>query len=65
MWRMYSLLRLNSTIEMKICKNNNPLLLSFSVCNRDIIVIAGGVIPPQDYDELYASGCAAIFGPGL
>ena len=31
---------------------------------EDIIVIAGGVIPPQDYDFLYKSGVAAIFGPG-
>ncbi|MBV8521391.1 MAG: methylmalonyl-CoA mutase [Acetobacteraceae bacterium] len=30
----------------------------------DILVIAGGVIPPQDYDELYAKGVDAIFGPG-
>jgi methylmalonyl-CoA mutase len=30
----------------------------------DILVIAGGVIPPQDYDELYAKGIDAIFGPG-
>jgi methylmalonyl-CoA mutase len=30
----------------------------------DILVIAGGVIPPQDYDELYANGTDAIFGPG-
>ena len=30
----------------------------------DIIVICGGVIPPQDYDEMFASGVAAIFGPG-
>jgi methylmalonyl-CoA mutase len=30
----------------------------------DILVIAGGVIPPQDYDELYAYGTDAIFGPG-
>ncbi|MDR1516613.1 MAG: methylmalonyl-CoA mutase, partial [Dysgonamonadaceae bacterium] len=30
----------------------------------DIIVIAGGVIPAQDYDFLYKSGVAAIFGPG-
>ncbi|OPZ15527.1 MAG: Methylmalonyl-CoA mutase large subunit [Bacteroidetes bacterium ADurb.BinA261] len=30
----------------------------------DIIVIAGGVIPPQDYDFLYKAGVAAIFGPG-
>jgi len=31
---------------------------------EDIIVICGGVIPPQDYDELYACGVSAIFGPG-
>ncbi len=30
----------------------------------DIVVIAGGVIPPADYDELYANGTDAIFGPG-
>jgi methylmalonyl-CoA mutase len=30
----------------------------------DILVIAGGVIPPQDYDELYTGGTDAIFGPG-
>jgi methylmalonyl-CoA mutase len=28
------------------------------------VVIAGGVIPPQDYDFLYKAGVAAIFGPG-
>ena len=31
---------------------------------EDIMVIAGGVIPAQDYDFLYQSGVAAIFGPG-
>jgi methylmalonyl-CoA mutase len=31
---------------------------------EDIMVIVGGVIPPQDYDFLYQSGAAAIFGPG-
>jgi methylmalonyl-CoA mutase len=31
---------------------------------EDILVIAGGVIPPQDYKFLYDSGVAAIFGPG-
>jgi len=30
----------------------------------DIIVICGGVIPPQDHDEMRAMGVAAIFGPG-
>ena len=28
----------------------------------DVIVICGGVIPPQDYEFLYLSGAAAIFG---
>ena len=31
---------------------------------EDIIVTVGGVIPHQDYDELYRDGAAAIFGPG-
>jgi len=31
---------------------------------EDILVIVGGVIPPQDYDFLYKAGTAAIFGPG-
>jgi methylmalonyl-CoA mutase len=30
----------------------------------DIMVVVGGVIPPQDFDELRAAGAAAIFGPG-
>ncbi len=31
---------------------------------EDIMVIAGGVIPAQDYQFLYDAGVAAIFGPG-
>ncbi len=31
---------------------------------EDIMVIVGGVIPQQDYDFLFASGAAGIFGPG-
>jgi methylmalonyl-CoA mutase len=31
---------------------------------EDIVVIVGGVIPPQDYDYLYKAGAAAVFGPG-
>ncbi len=31
---------------------------------EDIMVIAGGVIPAQDYDFLYKAGVIAIFGPG-
>ncbi len=30
----------------------------------DILVVCGGVIPPQDYDELLKQGVAAIYGPG-
>jgi methylmalonyl-CoA mutase len=30
----------------------------------DILVVCGGVIPPQDYDFLTAAGVAAIYGPG-
>ncbi len=31
---------------------------------EDIMVVAGGVIPQQDYQELYDAGVAGIFGPG-
>ena len=30
----------------------------------DIMIVVGGVIPPQDYPELHAAGAKAIFGPG-
>lgn len=30
----------------------------------DIVLIAGGVIPRQDYDFLYKTGVSAVFGPG-
>jgi methylmalonyl-CoA mutase len=30
----------------------------------DIMVVAGGVIPPGDYDYLYERGIKAVFGPG-
>jgi methylmalonyl-CoA mutase len=30
----------------------------------DILVVVGGVIPPQDYDFLKSNGAAAVFGPG-
>jgi methylmalonyl-CoA mutase len=31
---------------------------------EDIMVVAGGVIPQQDYDFLYKAGVAFVFGPG-
>jgi len=31
---------------------------------EDIMVVAGGVIPPRDYDYLYETGVAGVFGPG-
>ncbi len=30
----------------------------------DIMIVVGGVVPPQDFAELRAAGAAAIFGPG-
>ena len=30
----------------------------------DVLVVCGGVIPPQDYDMLAEAGVAAVFGPG-
>jgi methylmalonyl-CoA mutase len=34
------------------------------VGREDAIVVAGGVIPKQDYDFLYKAGVDAVFGPG-
>lgn len=31
---------------------------------EDIVIVAGGVIPQQDYDALYKSGVHFVFGPG-
>jgi methylmalonyl-CoA mutase len=31
---------------------------------EDILVVVGGVIPPQDYEFLYQAGVAGIYGPG-
>jgi methylmalonyl-CoA mutase len=31
---------------------------------NDVLVVCGGVIPPQDYDALERAGVAAVFGPG-
>jgi methylmalonyl-CoA mutase len=31
---------------------------------EDILVVCGGVIPPQDYDALYKAGVTEVFGPG-
>jgi methylmalonyl-CoA mutase len=30
----------------------------------DIMIVVGGVVPPQDYEELTRAGAAAIFPPG-
>jgi len=31
---------------------------------EDIMIVVGGVIPPQDYEQLYKEGASAVFGPG-
>jgi len=31
---------------------------------EDILIVVGGVIPPQDYEFLYNAGAVAVFGPG-
>lgn len=35
-----------------------------TIGREDILVVAGGVIPPQDYPFLFDAGVAAVFGPG-
>src|SRR6202142_78733 len=41
-------------LKAELARNGRP----------DIMVIIGGVVPPQDYDELYKAGAEAIFPPG-
>ncbi len=31
---------------------------------EDILIVVGGVIPPQDFEALHAAGAAAVFPPG-
>jgi methylmalonyl-CoA mutase len=31
---------------------------------KDILVVVGGVVPPQDHEALFAAGVASLFGPG-
>ena len=31
---------------------------------EDLMIVAGGVIPPEDVETLYKAGAAAVFGPG-
>jgi methylmalonyl-CoA mutase len=35
-----------------------------SLDREDIMIVVGGVVPPQDFEELLASGATAIFPPG-
>ncbi len=35
-----------------------------AVDRGDIVIVVGGVVPPQDFDELYAAGASAIYPPG-
>lgn len=41
-----------------------PFLLSEDMGREDIVVVCGGVIPPQDYSMLEQVGVKCIFGPG-
>ena len=52
---------MSETVENSPKKSSKGLIIGIIIA---IIVIAGGVIPPQDYDFLYNAGVAAIFGPG-
>ena len=51
--------------ELLASENHSTVIAELKKLGReDIVVIAGGVIPAQDYDFLYKAGVAAIFGPG-
>ena len=58
-------------MNLKYNNNNNNKALVPDLVNSlaklgrpDVMIICGGVIPPQDYDFLYKHGVGAIFGPG-
>ena len=46
-----------------LLQQHNQLFIHISSYS-DVLVVCGGVIPPQDYQMLYDSGVAAVFGPG-
>lgn len=31
---------------------------------EDVLVVVGGVVPPEDYQALFQAGVGAVFGPG-
>ena len=35
-----------------------------SLGSSNMLVVCGGVIPPQDYEDLYSAGVSAVYGPG-
>jgi methylmalonyl-CoA mutase len=41
-------------LKRELARNGRP----------DIMLVVGGVVPPQDYDALKAAGAEAIFPPG-
>ena len=41
-----------------------PYRLAAKLGRADILVVVGGVIPPEDFDALREAGVAAIFTPG-
>ena len=52
-----------------LAAGHKPLLTDLMECHRlqnssDISVVAGGVIPPSDYEFLENLGVACVFGPG-
>jgi methylmalonyl-CoA mutase len=40
------------------------LIKELGLQGQQILVVVGGVIPPQDYQFLFDRGVAAVFGPG-
>ena len=46
------------------CGNGGPHIQNEKVHPRDILVVVGGVVPPDDVPKLLDMGAAAVFGPG-
>ena len=55
----------NILLNLEITDTQAELIAALKKARRpDILVVAGGVIPRQDYDFLYQVGVTGIFGPG-
>lgn len=56
--------QLQILFTVSLCYPVSLIKLGNVICCSDMVVVVGGVIPPQDYQFLYDAGAHLIFGPG-